>query len=304
MATLDPSSGGGSAASPPPPRPIGAPPPARPTRDGPVLACVTFVISAAAATVSAIAVVAGAAAINAIAHGTRDPKELAAAASGFWPLLLTIVVSQLAMLVVVLGAAIVIGAPKRARLGLRSPQLGALRSIVVVAGGVFPLLAGLALAGVASQWLPSFDDGAAFTTLWTDTPLLPALLWIAVIGLLPGIVEELLFRGVIQRGFLLRMSPTASILITSLLFGLLHIAPPAILFAGTLGIWLGFVAWRTNSVILPIFTHMTINSGFNAVMMIGHRMEIDETRGNIAVLSLAAVAFVIFLWALWILRRR
>ncbi len=82
---------------------------------------------------------------------------------------------------------------------------------------------------------------------------------IIIIGVLPGICEEIMFRGYFinvfkKKGF------WKSILITALLFGIFHLDPFRLLPAGLLGIWLGYLLLRTNSIIVPVFAHFVHNS--------------------------------------------
>lgn len=85
------------------------------------------------------------------------------------------------------------------------------------------------------------------------------LLSIAVIGGSAGICEEVLFRGVIQRSFE-RLGAVRSILITSFLFGLMHIDFQKLLGTFMLGALIGFIVYRTNSLFSGMFAHFTNNS--------------------------------------------
>jgi membrane protease YdiL (CAAX protease family) len=76
---------------------------------------------------------------------------------------------------------------------------------------------------------------------------------------LPGVCEESLFRGFMQRGLLRRWHPAAAIGVSSLLFGLAHFDLQHSLAALALGVWLGFVAWRTGSVWPAALCHFTNN---------------------------------------------
>jgi uncharacterized protein len=82
---------------------------------------------------------------------------------------------------------------------------------------------------------------------------------IIVIGMAPGICEEILFRGVIQRGFE-RFGAVRSILMTSILFGMFHLYFEKFLGTFLLGILIGFIAYRTNSIFGSMFAHFLNNS--------------------------------------------
>ena len=76
------------------------------------------------------------------------------------------------------------------------------------------------------------------------------------------IVEELLFRGFLQK--ILEESwedITKAILVTSLFFALIHLNPYWIVQIYLLGMLLGYLSWRTNSIIPGIILH-GLNNGF------------------------------------------
>lgn len=85
------------------------------------------------------------------------------------------------------------------------------------------------------------------------------LVSIAVIAGSAGICEEFLFRGVIQRG-LERLGAVRSILIAALLFSFTHVDFQKILGTFVLGVLLGFIVYKTNSVFCGMFAHFTNNA--------------------------------------------
>ena len=82
--------------------------------------------------------------------------------------------------------------------------------------------------------------------------------FIAVVIAAP-ILEELIFRGIILKGFLKSYSPLKSILISSLLFGLIHLNPWQFIGASILGIFSGWIYYKTNKLTLCILIHLTNN---------------------------------------------
>ena len=76
------------------------------------------------------------------------------------------------------------------------------------------------------------------------------------------VVEEFLFRGFLQK--VLEESwedITKAILVTSLFFALIHLNPYWIVQIYLLGMLLGYLSWRTNSIIPGIILH-GLNNGF------------------------------------------
>ncbi|MBE9177335.1 CPBP family intramembrane metalloprotease [Oculatella sp. LEGE 06141] len=86
---------------------------------------------------------------------------------------------------------------------------------------------------------------------WTD------LIWL---GLLPGLSEELLFRGVMlpALGFNL-----LAVIISSVCFGVLHFSGsqqlPYVIWATVIGAVLGVSALATGNLMVPILAHVTTN---------------------------------------------
>jgi len=78
-------------------------------------------------------------------------------------------------------------------------------------------------------------------------------------GLFPGFSEEIFFRGIIARRFFRIYSPVKSILLSAVLFGMLHLNPWQAVNAFIGGIFYGWVYWRYRSIWLCMFTHAYSN---------------------------------------------
>ena len=80
------------------------------------------------------------------------------------------------------------------------------------------------------------------------------------ICILAPILEELIFRGIILRGLLNNgYTPLVAIGFSSFLFGALHFNIYQFIGAGILGFIMGYVFYKTNSLILSIGLHATNN---------------------------------------------
>ncbi|MBR5576559.1 MAG: CPBP family intramembrane metalloprotease [Bacteroidaceae bacterium] len=73
--------------------------------------------------------------------------------------------------------------------------------------------------------------------------------------------EEIMFRWGIMGHMLRRNSsvPTA-ILVSAVLFGLMHMNPAQVFFAAAMGIMLGILYWRSGNILWPIILHVLNNS--------------------------------------------
>lgn len=83
---------------------------------------------------------------------------------------------------------------------------------------------------------------------------------IAMIALTPAICEEILFRGYVQRQVERSMGIVWSIVLTGLVFGAYHLQITKFLPLAALGIFLGYVTWRTGSLIPAMIVHLANNA--------------------------------------------
>ncbi len=80
-----------------------------------------------------------------------------------------------------------------------------------------------------------------------------------IIGVLPGVCEEMMFRGFITR-FFENGKPWTPILITAALFAIYHLDPFRLLSTFLLGIYMGYLLYKTGSIYVPILAHALNNS--------------------------------------------
>lgn len=105
---------------------------------------------------------------------------------------------------------------------------------------------------------PAYRRSADFYLEFILKPLLwPDLIWV---GLLPGLSEELLFRGVMLPAFGLNIT---GVVLSSLCFGILHVSGieywPYLVWATAVGLLLGYSALMTGNLLVPIVAHIFTN---------------------------------------------
>ncbi len=100
---------------------------------------------------------------------------------------------------------------------------------------------------VVVQQIPIADNGREL------------LLNLFVIAGSAGICEEVLFRGIIQRGYE-RLGALKAILLAAFLFSMTHMDFQKIFGTFLLGALIGFLVYRTNSLYSGIFAHFTNNA--------------------------------------------
>jgi membrane protease YdiL (CAAX protease family) len=100
---------------------------------------------------------------------------------------------------------------------------------------------------------------------WSD------LIWL---GLLPGLSEELLFRGVMLPALGFNLT---AVLISSILFGVLHLSGngqwPYVVWATIVGFTLGYCALITGNLLVPVIAHIITNLVSGLVWKINHRQK-------------------------------
>lgn len=110
------------------------------------------------------------------------------------------------------------------------------------------------------EQIRSFFDLFQFNSLEiVDTPLIVYVLFFINICILAPIWEELLFRGILLRRFTLKWSPQKSIIISSVIFGIIHLNPINIVFAFALGCVLGYAYLKTKNIVVPMLLHSFSN---------------------------------------------
>jgi len=81
-----------------------------------------------------------------------------------------------------------------------------------------------------------------------------------MIGVAAPILEELIFRGVILRGFLKNYSPRKAIIWSAIIFGVAHMNPWQFVAAFLISLVIGWIYWQTRSIWPGIFIHFINNS--------------------------------------------
>lgn len=111
---------------------------------------------------------------------------------------------------------------------------------------------------------------------------------IAVVLIFP-VIEELLFRGIIMQEFLSTMGKMPAIILSGLIFGLMHFQPVQIGYAFICGMIISSVYFYTRSIYVAILTHMIFN--FFGTTVIGF---IEGNSQAAIALQYVEYAFILF----------
>ncbi|MBD2303804.1 CPBP family intramembrane metalloprotease [Nostoc sp. FACHB-87] len=114
------------------------------------------------------------------------------------------------------------------------------------------------LSGLAYRLWPVYRQSADYYLELVLRPLAwPDLIWL---GLLPGLSEELLFRGVMLPALGL---DHVAVIVSSLCFGVLHLSGsqqwPYVMWATVIGLILGYSALLSGNLLVPIVAHIMTN---------------------------------------------
>ncbi len=91
-----------------------------------------------------------------------------------------------------------------------------------------------------------------------ELPISPIISIFSVIIVAP-IYEEIIFRGVLLRGMAKKINPNIAIVVSALLFAIVHMNIPQGINAFFLGLVVGFIYLRSGSIYLSIFAHLVNN---------------------------------------------
>lgn len=176
--------------------------------------------------------------------------------------------------------------------------------------GLLSVLSTLALfvlvGGIAQFQEYILPQSELYQRVWTDTlrelhqfPLAVTLLLMAV---LPGVCEELFFRGFLLWGFRGSCSDRAAVAWVAVLFGLFHFDPYRLLAVSILGMLFGYLVIVTRSIVPAILAHVTNN----AIAVIASYLVLKSGNGELETLAgpdtpsfwqIARVWLPVMIWA-------
>ena len=140
------------------------------------------------------------------------------------------------------------------------------------------------------SFLPDWLEGTFdyMQSSWTG------ILLVALVG---PVVEELFFRGGILRVLLGKYKPWVAIVVSGLIFGIIHMNPAQVVFASLAGMLLGWLYWRTRSLIPCMVVHV-LNNSFSVWSSLAYPdanslTEVMEQPAYLVCLAVAACLFIV-----------
>ena len=127
--------------------------------------------------------------------------------------------------------------------------------------GILLWIGAILLSGIytyfAVKFMPTDELIESFDYIFSQTTLTQQIIIMAVV---PAVIEELFFRGVILSSLMKKTNIIMAILISSLLFSLMHFSLIKIFPTFILGAVFAFVVYKTNSIIPAMVLHFGNNS--------------------------------------------
>jgi membrane protease YdiL (CAAX protease family) len=119
------------------------------------------------------------------------------------------------------------------------------------------------------------------------------------------LIEELFFRGIVLNGLLKLFNPRKAILLSAIVFGIFHGNPWQFVPAFIIGLILGYVYWKTHSLLPCLFAHWFNNtaSWLSAVLLMKDVENFWKLFDNhLWYFLLLASSFIILLISIYLLR--
>lgn len=110
-------------------------------------------------------------------------------------------------------------------------------------------------------------------------------------AIVPAIAEESLFRGFLQKSLEQKLKPISAILISGVFFGLIHFNPIDMLPLMFIGFYLGYLAYASRSLWIPIIIHFANN--FFAIIIIFSTDAMEFEQSTEALSTMNALIFCI-----------
>jgi len=124
----------------------------------------------------------------------------------------------------------------------------------------------------------------------------PELLWVVVVvAVMPALAEEFLFRGLIQRSLQRAMTPLQAAVITGCIFGAFHLNPSSLVPLIVIGVYLGYLAYRADSLWVSMAAHF-YNNAIAAIVLFLRFDDDYVVTGNAEKMSNAMLLFTFWIF--------
>jgi len=167
--------------------------------------------------------------------------------------LLMIILSQIVFALPVMIYLLVCGKSIKEALRINRIRISTVFLLILLAYLVLPVIS---LINVISL---IFSQNVISETITGITDQYPIGIAILVVGLMPAILEESVYRGAFYNEYRI-LNPRAAIVLSGLLFGLLHMNLNQFSYAFALGVIFAIVIEATDSIVSTMIMHFVINT--------------------------------------------
>ena len=191
-------------------------------------------------------------------------------------------------------------------LPLNAPRFGKLPAGAFLALAILALLALSVVIEPTTSFIPMPDSiKAVFEKAFVDSAL-----WDMIVStcILAPLLEETLCRGIMLRGMLERMAPWKAIFWSALIFAVMHLNPWQSIPAFLIGLFFGWVYWRTRCLWATILLHCFNNALSTVISRVWSDLPVDAGLRDILPAStwwiVFAAAAVILVSTLYLLHEK
>ena len=157
---------------------------------------------------------------------------------------------------------------------LNKPDFGRLGGGTAFCTCALAMICLIVIMDPSTSFIPMPDRiKAVFEETFINLPLWDSILSTCILA---PIMEETLCRGVMMRGMLQHGSARRAIFWSAFIFAIMHANPWQSIPAFVIGIFFGWLYWRTGCLWLTIFLHCLNNSISTAMTSIMPEVEIDQ----------------------------
>lgn len=132
-------------------------------------------------------------------------------------------------------------------------------------------------------WMNQLDDNQFKTmqSLLKMDNIYDLMINLTIVAIVPGIGEELMFRGIIQKELMGKWkNPHIAIWVTAFLFAAIHFQVVGLVAKLLIGLVLGYAYYFTKSIFVPILLHIINNASATVALYISGDVEWDNLPAN------------------------
>jgi membrane protease YdiL (CAAX protease family) len=170
---------------------------------------------------------------------------------------ITVVLPQIALMLPAIIAALLspLGLGRRLALGRGSWPVW-LWVIAAMGAPIVGLISSTLITSLMGESDSLNDMAGIFKSLGGAGYAIPLAI---LVGLMPGICEEILFRGYMQTRLTRAWGPVVGIALSSIVFAIFHLDPVHSAAVLALGFYLGWIAWASGSTLPAMLAHFVNN---------------------------------------------